>query len=211
MAIGIDCSMSSVALAGFGYDSTLRRRIGPATALKRWERGYDYLKRLEDVSRPENLIHCIVADLHVFPELDQVFIAVEEPVPYGMFKTMESSAIKQQCQISGALLGGLARYGWKQLFEINNQQWRKLVADALGITTHWSSYGKGLDAKMRSKEFCLKQFPEMPDFPDLVLHSKRGLISRPEGSKAKARQPEDIYDAIPMALWMEQEILKGQA
>lgn len=206
VAVGIDLSTSSVAMAGFAWDATLRRRVGPATASIRWERGVDYFVRLAALTRPQNLVEEIFAQLHVFPEPDEVFIAIEEPWPFGMQKRAESNALKQQAQISGVLIGGLMRYGWLQIFEIHNVHWKQIVARDLGISSHWSKYGKGVEGKMRSKEWALKTFQDVPDWPDLIQHSKRGLIPRPENSKAKTIQCDDRYDAIAIAVWMREEV-----
>lgn len=206
VALGFDLSLSSIAGAGFAYDGALRRSVGPSTALKRWTREDDYFQRIEYLAKPETIVHELIGGLKVQPELDQVYIAIEEPWPFGMQKRLESSALKQQAQISGAFIGGLIRWGWTQVFEIHNQWWKGIVADELGITTHYTKYGKGTEGKMRSKEFCQKVFPDLPDWPDLISHNKLGLISRPEASKAKAIQPDDVYDSIPIACWMVDEL-----
>lgn len=205
VAIGVDISMSSMCGAAFAYDGTLRRSVGPSTASIRWTREDDYFARLKAAARPEALIHDLCAGLKVFPELNEVFIAVEEPWPFGMQKRGESGWLKQQAQISGAFIGGLISYGWSQVFEIHNQWWKQIVAEELGITTHYTKYGKGIEGKMRSKEFCQKVYPELPDWPDLISN-KDGLVPRPETSKAKAVQPDDKFDSIPMACWMVEEL-----
>jgi hypothetical protein len=209
VAVGFDVSVSSIAGAAFGWDGTLRRSVGPVTVAKRWTRDNDYPERLEDSVRSYVFVLDLIAKLKMTPELDEVFIAIEEPWPFGMQKRLESNSLKQQAQISGAFFGGLVRYGYKQVFEIHNQWWKKVVADSLEITTHWTKYGKGLEGKMRSKEYVRKEFPEIEDWPDLISHSKQGLIPRPEGSKAKAQQPDDRYDAIPIAVWMKTEVERG--
>jgi hypothetical protein len=138
-------------------------------------------------------------------ELDRIFIAVEEPFPMGMIGSrsgkFQSAWIKQQTQIQGAFMAGMIRQGYVNVFEINNSSWRKVIADEMGITTHHSKW-----TKWRPKEWGLENFNNVPDLPDLIHHNKLGLIPRPEGSKAKAVQPEDIYDALGMAWWMRNEM-----
>lgn len=210
VAVGIDVSMSSVAAAAFAYDGITQRIVGPATAIIRWERGTDYYDRLKAASRAENVLHELFNELALTPELDQTYIAVEEPWPFGMHKRMESNALKQQAQISGAVLSGLVRWGWTQVFEINNTYWRKIVAEALGITIHHSKWNPTKkEGKFRAREYCQQVYPDMPGFPDLIQHSKRGLIPRPEGSKAQAVQNDDRYTAVAIADWMRGELKKG--
>ena len=209
MACGIDLSTTSIAGAAFGWDNTLKKEVGPVFNTIRWEREHDYFRRLNDLAKGQNFIIDLFGQLKMLVELDDVNIAIEEPWPFGMQKRMESNSLKQQAQMSGVFIGALLRFGFQRIHEIHNQWWRGIVAEDLGITTHWTKYGKGTEGKMRSKEWALK-FMGAPDWPDMIQHSKRGLVPRPEGSKAKAQQPDDRYDALAISLWMKKEIERAE-
>jgi len=126
----------------------------------------------------------------------------------------DAASLKQQAEMSGALLAGLLRYGYRNIYQIHNAWWRKIVADDLGITTHHSKWGKGIIGKMRPKEWSLgafnnynAEFPnDVPLWPDLIADSKNGgRKAQPEGSRASPLQPDDRYQALPMALWVMRE------
>jgi hypothetical protein len=204
---GFDISMSSIAGAAFGYDSTMKLNVGPITVVKRWERKVDYFTRLADAARGVELVHALIAGLKMTPELDEIYIAVEEPFSFGHVGRMQSSAIKQQAQISGAFLGGLVRYGYNHVFEINNVRWRMIVAEALGITIHPSKWNPDkVIGKFRAKQWVENKWPGRFDYPDLVAHTSRGLIPKPPESKARARQSDDRYEAIAIAEYMRSEV-----
>jgi hypothetical protein len=211
VAVGIDLSTSSIAGCAFGYDYMLRKKErGPVFNSVRWERHQDYFHRLNELSRGHIFILDLIGQLKMLVEPDRVNIAIEEPWPFGMQKRLESNSLKQQAQMSGCFIGGLIRWGYVHIYEIHNQWWRGIIAEDLGISTHWTKYGKGIEGKMRSKEWAL-DFMKAPEWPDLIQHSKRGLIPRPEGSRAKAQQPDDRYDALAMAVWMKRELEKSGA
>lgn len=204
VAVGIDLSTASISGCAIGYDKTLRKDVGPVFHTVRWEREDDYFTRLNVLCRGHNFILDMMAPLKMLVKQDNVHIAIEEPWPFGMQKRLESNSLKQQAQMSGVFIGSLLRYGFERIYEIHNQWWKGIIADDLGITTHWSKYGKGIEGKMRAKEWAL-EFHDVPDWPDLI-YSKRGLIPRPEGSKAKAKQPDDRYDALAISCWMAKEL-----
>lgn len=218
MVCGFDLSLSSVAGAAYAYDRITDTFKGPVFVSWRWGKGTEYYDRITDCSRSFDWIEQLQTELGVLLELDDVFIAVEEPFPFGMVKQMESNALKQQSEISGAFLGGLLRYGYKNIFQISANQWRQIVAAELGITIHHTKYnytsnpfqyapsGKG-SGKWRSKEYGLKF--NLPDWPDMIDSSKHGKIPRPEESKAKAVQPDDRYDAYAIMEWMKSERARG--
>lgn len=186
------------------------------------EREDQYLDRLGEAAKGHDLIHALQNQLGLLLNADEIYIAQEEPVPMGMFNKGVSAFLKQQCEVSGAFLGGLMRYGYQNIFQINSTQWRQMIAADLGITIHHSKWKSPKLAaqyncrpsdsgKFRSKEWALAlnhgligwQFPytnEIPDWPDIIESSKEGKIPRPEGSKAKAVQPSDQYDALAIAL-----------
>lgn len=116
----------------------------------------------------------------------------------GLVKKMKSSWLKQQAQMSGAFLGGLVRYGYPNLFEVNVSSWRKIVIDETDNTK---------PDKYDIKEWAIQAY-KLPDLPDLIK-AKNGKIPRPEKSTAKPVQPQDIYDACGIMAWLENELVKG--
>jgi len=218
--------MSSLAGAAVGYDNTLGKLHGPVFVMKRWDKNFHYFERLKDAAKSHDLIHDLIGQLGMTPEIDEIFIAQEEPFPaHGAFTGRgHSSTLKQQAEISGAFLGGLIRYGYTQVFQIGNHQWRGIVARDLGITIHhskWRSPELALEynckpadsGKFRSKQWAhpefqiFERFPEgIPDWPDIITTSKHGKIPRPENTKAKAIQPDDRYDALAIMQWMVEEL-----
>jgi hypothetical protein len=200
IVVGCDTSMSSIAVAAMGWDATLKQMRGPSLYTHRWASDYDYLLRLKEVSQAEILIETAVSGLGFWTtSVDDIYIAVEEPFPLGYVKKAQSGWIKQQAQVSGALLGGLSRYGYTNLYEINWQTWLNVVRAETGLTI-----ASNKEAKWKVKEWAIEAFG-VPDFPDLI-QSKHGKIPRPEGSKAKAVQPEDIYDALGVMSWMRYHV-----
>lgn len=219
--LGFDISMSSIAAAGIGYDATLKKLKGPDFIYLRWEKDDEYFDRLKEAANAHLLIDALLTEPGLILDLDEIFIAQEEPWPVGMVnRGGMSSWLKQQAEISGAFLGGLVRWGYTNVSQINSVRWRKMVADDLGITTHhskWRSPELALEhncapkdsGKFRAKEWALdiglttmagSGFEnEIPDWPDIV-HSKDGNKPRPENSKAKAVQPDDRYDALAV-MW----------
>src|SRR3954470_20549032 len=132
VAIGGDISMTSISIAGTAMLTDGKRRR-PKTAVVRWERGTDYYQRMTEASRAHDLVHELFTALKIIPEAERVYFALEEPISYGHVARRETNSIKQQCQISGAFMGGLLRWGWQNIYEIQANQWRKVVADDLGI------------------------------------------------------------------------------
>lgn len=224
MVVGFDTSMSSIAGAAIGYDRTLKKFVGPKFSYLRWEKDDHYFARLSEAAKAHEIVLGLQADLGLLLNLDEIFIAQEEPVPAGMFGKGASAFLKQQCEVSGAFLGGLLRYGYKEIWQVNSMHWRKLIADDLEITTHHSKWKdpklaakyncKPADSgKFRSKQWAMNpgyaflgMFPEeIPDWPD-IIESKDGKKPRPEGSVAKAVQPDDRYDALAIMTWLWEEI-----
>lgn len=216
-AFGFDISTYSIAVAGIAWDKVLGKFIGPETATIRWTKGTHWYTRMVEANRPEILMHELFNKLKITPDLHEVFIAVEEPWPPGMEKRGHSQTLKQQAQISGALMGGLLRWGWTQLYEIHNTWWRGIVAEDLGISIssnskdvnwRWNPERNSNVGKYRSQQWVEEIHPDwVPEpFPDLITSGKHGLIPRPEKSKAKGVQPDDRYDALPIMQWMVNEI-----
>ena len=233
-ALGFDLSVSSIAGCLLGYDATLDRRVGPHFLMRRWTKDDHYFSRLHMVAVAEEHVHDLLVEAKLFLDLDEIFIAVEEPFPphSGFTGRGSSQSLKQQAEISGAFLGGLMRYGYRELYQIGNHQWRQIIANDLEITIHHTKWKDPALAaiynckpehtgKFRSRQWAFHTlgiapalaqmgFPEeIPDWPDIITHKEHGKIPRPEGSKAKSMQPDDRYDALAMAEWMRQELHKA--
>jgi hypothetical protein len=194
--LGLDVSMTSISVACEAYDSVLDKLLGPVTKSVRWERNVHYYERMVAASKAHNLILDAVTETGVVQmAADKVFIGIEEPWPMGIVKRAASGWLKQQAQIQGAVLGSLLRYGWQNIYEVNNQAWKNIVRADLEK--------KGID-KFDVKTWALALYEGLPDLPDLIESSK-GLIPRPAKSKAKAKQPDDIYDAVAIMSWLEAE------
>lgn len=234
VACGFDTSMSSLAGAAVGYDNSLGKLLGPVFTMRRWPKDTHYFTRLKDSARAPDLVHELIGQLGMTPEIDEIFIAQEEPFPpHGAFTGRgHTQTLKQQAEISGAFLGGLVRYGYAQIFQIGNHQWRQVVARDLTawtdeeVTIHHSKWRSSLlcelfnckpadSGKFRSKQWALDRYGDhalweiVPDWPDIIESSKLGKIPRPEGSKAKATQPDDRYDALAIMQWMVEELERG--
>lgn len=224
MVAGFDISMASIAGAAIAWDGTTRKFYGPVFVMKSWPPNTHYFSKLTDLVNAPNFIHDLQAEMKLVAELDEVYIAVEEPFPVGMVKRLESQSIKQQAEFSGAFMAGLLKYGFQNVFQIAWYQWAQLVAADLSelleedITIHRSKWnyeinpfklaphGKG-SGKWRAKEWALEMF-DIPDWTDLITREKLGKIPRPEGSKARAVQPDDRYDALGVMNWMRNELDK---
>lgn len=197
-AVGIDTSMSSLAVAAIGFDGMSGQVKGPATKVLRWTSENEYLDRLAMAAKSHELVLDVLHLLWVI-DSSKVYVAVEEPFPLGMVKKMQSGWIKQQAQVSGAVLGSLMRYGYRNLFEVNNSTWKKSINDDVGLA---------LKTKWDVKDWAIAYY-DMPDLPDLVKAKTGGKIPRPEsgfGANAKAEQPDDIYDAVGIMHYMRTEM-----
>ena len=216
--IGFDTSMSSIAGAGIGYDATLKKFLGPEFVYVRWEKDDEYFDRLKEANHAELWVTGILEEMGLLLEMDEVFIAQEEPWPLGMSRGGMSAFMKQQAEISGAFLGGLVRWGYTNVSQMNSIRWRQMIAQDLGITTHHSKWKDPKlceqyncapkdSGKFRAKQWAMNPgyafqgaFPnEIPDWED-IIDSKDGKKPRPENSKAKAVQPDDRYDALAV-MW----------
>lgn len=193
---GVDVSMTSMSGIATAYDAILDKLRGPGVFSVRWERDIHFLDRLAQATRSGDFIHTLLADCGPFsipPE--NVWIAVEEAWPVGLVHKADSMWLRQQAQIQGCFVGGLIRAGFHRVHEANNQLWKNPIRQETGI---------GRPDKWAVKEWAIQAYG-LPDLPDLIDHSKRGLIPRPDTSKAKARQPDDIYDAAGIHAWMDNE------
>lgn len=193
--IGVDTSVSSMAGAVIGFDGVLGRGFGPHVHKVRWQKGTHFLDRLAQAAGSANFIQELLSGAGAPPlELSQIFIGVEEAWPAGIAKRAESAWLRQQAQVTGAFMGGLTKYGYQHPWEVNAQSWKNVVR-ALGFPK---------PDKFLVKEWALATYPQIPDLPDLI-QSKDGLKPKPDTSKAKSVQPEDIYDALGIMAWLENE------
>jgi hypothetical protein len=233
---GFDISTSSIAGAALGWDAILNKWKGPAFLMRRFGPDDDYFSRLDIVANAHDLIHDLTADLGILLNMDEIWIAQEEPFPAaGSFmKRGISNNLKQQAEMSGAFLGGLVRYGYRNIFQIGNHQWRQVVAHGLTdlgthgeITIHHSKWRnaelalqvncKPADSgKFRAWQWAHEVFEPwivqqggnpVPEFTHMIQSSK-GKIPKPEKSKAKVFQPDDRYDALAIMDWMRAERLE---
>src|SRR4051812_13890634 len=110
VCIGGDISMSSISLGGIA--KTIDGKVRVEAHAVRWQKGTDYFDRLKDAANAHDVVDGLMARLKVMVEPENVYFALEEPVSYGHFKQGQSNSIKQQCQISGAFMGGLVKWGY---------------------------------------------------------------------------------------------------
>jgi hypothetical protein len=231
MISGWDVSMNSIAGAAVAWDNIMKQWKGPEFVIVRWEREDHYFDRISEANAVRDLVWQLQSQLKIAPELENVFIAQEEPWPMGLVgrvSKQQSQTLKQQAEISGAFLAGLLKFGFQNVFQINNVQWRQIVAQDLGITIHhskWNPKDAALAAelqcrpdkigKFRAKQWALGDYHvwasgkarnEIPEWPDLI-ERKSGLIPRPEDSKARAVQPDDRYDALAIMEWLRRELI----
>jgi hypothetical protein len=229
MLAGFDTSMSSLAGAAIAYDGITKKLKGPVFVMRRWSKEDHYFDRLKMAAMAHELISDLQTELVLTMGPEEIHIAQEEPFPLtgGFTQKGNSGWLKQQAEISGAFLGGLLRYGYTNLWQMSSMDWRQMIANDLGITTHHTKW-RSTDlvqqfncnfkdsGKFRSKQWAhpefqiFKDFPDgIPDWPDIIETTKLGKIPRPEGSKARSVQPDDRYDALAI-LWTLYLDLKAQ-
>lgn len=207
VAVGMDMSMTSIAAAGIGWDAVLGKMTDVRWGEIRWTPDDDYFMRLGQAAKCYDLVLDVIPSMWAVPH-ERVCICVEEPFPLGMVarKTFTGSWIKQQSEVAGAAKGGLVRYGFPNIYEINNAQWKATLRRE-GIVIR-----KMPEGKWDVKDWAIAALG-IPDLPDLVSGKEGGKIPRPEsgwGAKAKAVQPSDVYDAAACLAWMQDEILSGR-
>ena len=228
MVCGFDTSHSCLAGAAIAYDRTMRKFKGPVFKTVRWETKHDYFWRIREAANSFQIVLDLQHLLGISMGQDNIYIAQEEPWPLGMAgakSNFTSGYLKQQAEISGAFLGGLSRFGYVNIVQMNSMRWRSMVASDLGITTHFSKWRDPAlvkrynclpkdSGKFRSKQWALDSPPfkehfqyEIPDLPD-IIKTKAGNTLRPEGSKARALQPADEYDALAV-MWAFYKELQG--
>lgn len=225
MVVGFDTSLSALSASAIAYDAILGKFKGPVFRTLRWDTSIPYFERIKDASKSHELVLDLLGQLKLTLSNEEIWIAQEEPWPMGMPMGKSSGHLKQQAEISGAFLAGLVRWGYPNIAQLNTTHWRMMVAADLGITIHytkWRSPELALkynclpkdSGKFRSKQwarsFPRENFPNaVPDLPD-IIKTKAGNTPRPEGSKAKAIQPADEYDALAIAWTFYLELVKSE-
>src|ERR1041385_3766103 len=132
VCIGVDISMSSISLGGIAKTKDGKIRTGAFAV--RWQKGTAYFDRMKEAARAQDVVDGLMEALKVMAEPEDVYFAIEEAVSFGHLQRHASNSMKQQVQISGAFIGGLLKWGWPNIIEIQANHWRKIVADDLGIT-----------------------------------------------------------------------------
>ena len=229
MVAGFDTSQSCLAGAAIAWDATMRVFKGPVFTIERWMGGEDYMSRIRKCGYSFELILDLKHKLGVITDSEHIFIAQEEPWPMGMAggSNFTSGYLKQQAEISGAFLAGMLRFGYTNVVQMNSTRWRQIVAADLGITIHHSKWRDPVlckqyncipqdSGKFRSKQWALGYAPfserfhfKVPDLPD-IIKSKHGNTPRPDGSKAKAIQPADEYDALAICWTFYNELQESK-
>jgi hypothetical protein len=209
VCVGIDTSYYSISMGGIAKTKDGKIRVGAVA--RRWNRQTDYFKRIEEAAKSHEIMQELFAAMKIEPNLDEVYIVHEEPAAMSHIQKGASGVIKQQIEIGGAMLGGILRWGWKNVWQIQAQKWQAPVAADLGITTHYSKWNPTKkEGKFRAKEWIEKFHPKWDGhWPDLISNSKLGLIPRPDSSKARGTQSDDRYEALAMAHFMRLELKKN--
>lgn len=220
--IGGDISLSSISLGGIALTTDGKVRVGAIS--RRWTKDVDYFSRLKEAASAHNAVLDVLAELKVMAEMSEIQFAIEEAVAIGYLQRAQSAWVKQQLQISGAFLGGLIRWGYNNIEEIQANKWRAMVAHDLGITTHkdkWNSAdflalppgfhaGAKEVGKYRAQQWVQQFHPKWDGhWPDIVT-TKDGQVPRPETSKAAGKQCDDRYEALAMAEWLRRDIKDGK-
>lgn len=185
VAIGFDLSLSSLAGCAKMYDPVLKELRGPVWLIDRWKKDVPFNDRLLTVSRAHIFVIELLSLLGgIVKEADDIHIAVEQPP----LRIMNANRLAQQSMMFGSFVGGLLRYGYKNVFPANIMQWQEIVANDLGIKVN-----KDFD-KWTVKNWAIEVYG-MEKWPDLIRNNKLGLIPKPQGSVAMPEQPDDRFDA----------------
>jgi hypothetical protein len=201
VVMGIDTSLSSIALAAKAWDGPLKKMRGPVT----------YIRRFSDSPYHEKLIFCakghdVILDalhkLHGFVhEISDIYVAVEEPWPMGRNIKANSAFLLQQAQMQGALLSSLMKYGFDTR-QVGVKKWRTVVAGDLDVKQNAEF------DKWTVKAWAREVYPQLPRYKDLIYKNGVGLIPKPKESKAQAKQPDDRYDALGIMEWLYDEVIE---
>jgi len=224
MIAGFDVSLSCIAGAAIAYDAILNKFKGPVFVNQRWTKEDHYFERVG--FRSHELVLDLEHQMLLTLPLEKIFIAEEEPWPFGLIKGGDSGWLKQQAEMSGGFLGSLLHYGFRNVSQMNTIRWRQMVANDLGITTHVSKWKEPKlcmlynctpadTGKFRTKQWALAYSANgnywqesVPNWPDIIKSQKLGNIPRPKNSRAKSHQPDDRYDALAICWTHYYELLQ---
>jgi len=205
VVVGVDCSMSSIAACASMWDGTLQKNRGPTWNIKRWKKDDPYWNRMKYAAKAHDFILDTVSQMKgaIF-DLNEIFIGIEEPWGFGEISSGRHGFLKQQAQIQGAFFGGLIRWGYPNIFEVSIPAWQGMVAADFDMKR---SKKDGWD-KWIVKQWVKEVYADVPDWPDLIYDSKIGLKPKPKTSVAKAKQPDDRYDATAIHDWTYEYVQK---
>jgi hypothetical protein len=213
--VGIDSSLTAVSAVSWGYDAkTDSYKVEHGEI--RWSPETDYFERIRLAAGTHELVLDLLRSMWT---IETVYIALEEPFPFGMLggrsSNFQASFAKQLAEVSGAVKGSLTRWGFKNLVEVNNSSWHKSLRQD-GVTFETVPRGTRGAAKtaiqvankFRVKSWAITAYG-LPEFPDLVAARSGAKIPRPEsgyGAKAKAVQADDRYDACAVLHWLRRDL-----
>jgi len=210
VALGADTSMTAISLVGMGYDRALDRMSEVSFGEIRWAPEVDYFERLRQAAKGHEVLLDVMSRLPMVNLVD-VYLAIEEPIHYGVAQRGIGSYIKQQSEVAGSFKGALLRWGLTNIFEINNSQWKAtLRKDGVEFQKNERGASKAEKAAVaHANKFVVKEWARqafgLPDLPDLVKSKTGAKIPRPEsgfGANARAEQPSDVFDAAACLAWM---------
>lgn len=208
VAVGFDISLSVIAGAMTAYDARLDQMLGPTFVEYRWKKSEHFFNRLMVAAKGHELVLDLIYGCGAFPrESSQVHIGIEEPVPYGLMsrKKFEAKHAIQQAENIGAFMSSLLRWGWNNIYEVNNATWQSLVCQE--SETPWKERNK-----FTSKKWALGAYSEIPEWEDIV-DTGDGYAARPEegrGAKAQALWCDDRYDALAVCAVIQAKIESGE-
>lgn len=193
---GIDASVTSISGAMLVYDSLLDKVRDVGVHSVRWTQDVHFLDRLAYAVKAHDFIHELIIKCGPMPiHSDNIWIGMEEAWPAGIVKRAESQWLRQQAEICGAFRGGLVRYGYSRVYDVNASSWRAAVAHDMGMKSNKDF------TKWHVKKWAMFSYG-IEDRPDLIQKTGVGLTPKPEKSTAKPKQPDDIYDACGIMDWM---------
>jgi len=207
--VGIDTS--TYAISASVIVKTKDGKIRAGSHGIRWTKETEFFKRMAIASRSADFMQDLFATVKIMPELNEIYIGMEEPAAISHVSKGQSQYVMQQMLMGGAILGGILKWGWTQTWLIPAKSWQAHIAPDLGITTHhtkWNPTKK--EGKFRAKEWVQQFHPKWDgSWPDIIPHSTKGQIPRPEGSKARGTQSDDRYETLAMADYMRAELKSG--
>lgn len=190
IAIGFDLSLSSIAGCAKAKDTTLDKTLGPVWSSTRWTKEVSHFEKLKILSGAHEFIFDLENQLaSMIRSLDDIHIGVEE-LPA---RVMNSSRYREQAELFGAFVGGLLKFGYKNIYPVNVKQWQAMVANDLDMKAN-KDFTKFHIAEWVEEVYDVAWTP--------LIRTAKGLIAKPESSNAKAEQPDDRVDATGIMEWV---------